>query len=112
MSKWIKKDDQVVVIAGNEKGKVGSVVSRQGDRIVVKGINIRKKHVKSKDRAAASHILEIEKSIHLSNAALCNEEGKRLHVKLRQTSDGGKELYYLDAGKEVVYRKLKKPSTH
>lgn len=112
MSKWIKKDDHVVVIAGNDKGKVGQVLSRQADRVIVKGVNIRKKHVKSKDRAATSRILELERAIHISNTALCNEEGKKLHVKLRVTSEGSKELFYLDGGKEVVYRKLKKPSTH
>ena len=112
MSKWIKKDDHVVVITGNDKGKVGIVLSRQGDRIIIKGVNIRKKHVKSKDRAATSRIQELEMPIHVSNAALCNEEGKKLHVKMRAASDGSKELFYLDGSKEVVYRKLKKTSTH
>lgn len=112
MSKWIKKDDHVLVIAGNDKGKVGTVLSRQGDRIIVKGINIRKKHMKSKDRAATSRILELERPIHVSNTALCNDEGKKLHVKVRTSSDGSKELFYLEGEKEVVHRKLKKTSTH
>lgn len=108
MSKWIKKGDQVMIIAGNEKGKVGAVVARHEDKIVVKGVNVRKKHVKSKDRAATSRVEEIELPVHISNAALCDADGKRIHVKVRETSKGGKELFYVVDGKETVYRELKK----
>lgn len=112
MSKWIKKDDQVLIIAGNEKGKTGAVVSRSENRVVVKGINIRKKHVKSKERTAASRILEIEMPIQISNVALCDAEGKKIRVRSRTTSKGSKELFYNDGGKDVVYRQLKKEPTH
>ncbi|MBS3904761.1 MAG: 50S ribosomal protein L24 [Simkania sp.] len=112
MSKWIQKGDQVLVIAGNEKGKIGAVLSRREDRVVVKGVNIRKKHVKSKDRAASSRILELEMSVHISNVVLCDAEGKKIRAKVRATSKGGKELFYANGGKEVVYRQVKKESTH
>jgi large subunit ribosomal protein L24 len=108
MSKWIKKEDQVIVIAGNDKGKRGKVLRRLGDRVVVQGINVRKKHVKSKSREMASRILELEMPIDISNVSLCDLEGKPIKLKVRQTSDGNKELFYLDGEKQVVHRQLRK----
>ncbi len=108
MSKWMKKDDRVVVIAGNHKGKTGTVISRTEERVVIQGVNIRKKHIKSKDRNHPSRVLEIEMPIHISNAAICNSDGKPVKMKSRVTPEGGKELYYIDADKEVVYRQLRK----
>lgn len=108
MSKWIKKGDNVVVIAGNDKGKTGLVSSRNGDHVIVKGINVRKKHVKSRDRSVQSQVMEIELPIHISNTTLCDSEGNKLKVKCRTTTAGAKELYYVKGNKEVVHRQLKK----
>lgn len=107
MSKWIKKDDKIVVIAGNNRGKTGTVLSRKGDRIVVQGINLRKKHVKRKSRVASSDILEYEMPIHISNVSICNAEGKPVKLKVK-TSDECKTLFYIAAGKEVIHRQIKK----
>lgn len=107
MSKWIKKGDQVAVIAGNSKGETGKVLSRLEDKVVVEKINVRKRHFKSKSQQGASQIVEMEKPIHISNVRLCNDQGKPIKVKVRETS-AGKELYYLEDGKEVVHRQLKK----
>ena len=106
MSKWIRRGDKVVVITGNEKGRSGNVLNRSGDRIVVEGLNIRKKHVKPKSRMQQG-IVEMETPMHVSNVRLCNEKGEPVKVKPRQTQSG-KELVYWDAGKEVVYRSSKK----
>ncbi len=46
MAQWIKKGDKVLVMTGNDKGRTGAVLRRKGERIVIQGINIRKKHVK------------------------------------------------------------------
>ncbi len=110
MSKWIKKGDNVVVIAGNDKGKVGTVISRDGDRVVVKGINVRKKHAKSRDRSVQSRVLEIELPIHISNTSLCDEKGSKVKVKSRTSASGVKELYYVQENREVVHRQLRKQS--
>lgn len=45
-NKHIRKGDKVLVIAGNERGQVGTVLSRSDDRAVVQGLNLRKRHVK------------------------------------------------------------------
>lgn len=106
-NKWIRKGDKVVVLAGNEKGNVGNVRAREGDRVIIEGLNIRKKHVKPKQKMQPG-IVEMESPIHISNISLCNEEGKPVKIKAKISKDGAKKLVYMDAGKEVVYRDLKK----
>jgi large subunit ribosomal protein L24 len=108
MSKWIKKGDKVLIIAGNDKGKVGDVLKRVEGKVVVEGVNVRKRHLKSRDRAVSSRIVEMEKPIDISNVALCDSEGLRIKLKVRQTSDGKKELYYLREEREIVHRQLRK----
>lgn len=107
MSKWIKKEDKVVVIAGNDRGKSGTVLSRKGDRVVVQGINIRKKHMKRRSRVASSDIIEYEMPIHISNVSLCNPEGKPVKIKVR-IDESNKTLFYIDSGKEIIHRQIKK----
>jgi len=103
MSKLIRKDDKVIVIAGNDKGKTGVVLSRKKDRIIVQGINVRKKHIRRTQQAQTVQILELEMPIHISNVVFCSADNKPLKVKSR-TVKGKKQLYYMDKGKEVVLR--------
>jgi large subunit ribosomal protein L24 len=103
MSKWIKKDDTVVVTCGNGKGKIGVVLARQLDRVIVKGVNIRERHKKSKGGSQAS--LKFERPIHISNVRLCDAEGKPVTLKARVV-EGVKELYYMSGQTEVVHRKV------
>ncbi len=103
MSKWIKKSDKIVVIAGNDKGKTGEVVARQGERVIVQGINIRKKHAKRRAKTGAGEIHEIEMPIHISNVSLCNAEGRPVKAKVRIT-EKNKEIYYLEGDKEITLR--------
>ena len=110
MNKWIKKGDKVVVIAGNDKGKMGDVISKKGEKVLIQGINIRKKHVKRKTKAPDAGILEMEFPIHISNISLCNADGKPIKLKVRQMENGAKELVYLDQGKEVRFREVSKKS--
>jgi large subunit ribosomal protein L24 len=111
MSKWIRKGDQVKVIAGNDKGKIGEVLGREEERVLVKGVNIRKKHLKRTERSQGARIIEMEVPIHVSNVALCDKEGKILKVKVRQEKkDGQRELVYKAGNKETVYRAVKKPA--
>ncbi|MFY7843110.1 MAG: 50S ribosomal protein L24 [Rhabdochlamydiaceae bacterium] len=104
-NKWIKKGDKVVVIAGNEKGKTGLVVMKKVDRIVIQGVNLRKKHAKRTSDAPRPNILEIEAPIHISNVSLCNDEGKPIKLKVR-FNDGKKELFYRLNGKEELFRSI------
>jgi len=109
MSKWIRKGDKVVVVSGNEKGKSGEVIARTEDRVVIQGINIRKKHAKRRQKAPGAEILEMEMPLHVSNVALCNADGKPVRAKVRANKKSGeKELYYLEGENEVTLRSVRK----
>ena len=66
----IKKGDAVIVLAGKDKGKSGSVTSvlKAKERVLVQGINIMKRHRKATQETPGK-IEEIEASIHISNVA-------------------------------------------
>jgi large subunit ribosomal protein L24 len=109
MSKWIKKGDKVLVISGNYKGQVGEVLRRVENRIVVQGVNVRKKHVKRRTQQATPSIIDIECPIHISNVSLCDSDNKAVKGHIRVHTNGKKELFYVDsAGKEVILREIKK----
>jgi large subunit ribosomal protein L24 len=110
MSKWIRKGDKVVVITGNDKGKTGNVISRKEDKVIVQGINIRKKHAKRRTQASTPTILEREMPFHVSNVMICDSEGNPVKLKVRVASNGEKELFYIDQEKEILYRQVKKHS--
>lgn len=108
MSKWIKKDDKVLVIAGNAKGTTGVVLARRGDKVVVKGVNVRKRHMKSREQGKPSQILEMEKPIHISNVTLCDENGQAMKVKVVLEDNGQKALYAVNNGQNKLIRIIKK----
>lgn len=110
MSKWIRKGDKIVVISGNDKGKIGEVIARNADRVVVQGINIRKKHAKRREKSPGTEILEMEMPFHISNVALCNSDGKPVKPKIRMSKNGEKELFYFEGEKEVALRQIRKHS--
>jgi large subunit ribosomal protein L24 len=106
MSKFLRKDDRIVVIAGNDKGNVGTVLSRSKERIIVQGINIRKKHMKRTQKTQTAQIVDLEMPIHISNVRFCNSNGEAVAVHSRITKDNKRELFYQENGKDVVLRKL------
>lgn len=110
MSKWIRKGDRVLVIAGNDKGKAGEVLTRSDDRIVVQGINVRKKHMRRTQEMQGGRIIEMEMPIHVSNVALCNKDNQPLRLKVKVEKNGERFLMVLDGSKESVYRSVKKPA--
>ena len=65
----VKKGDEVVVIAGSEKGKRGKIieVKSKGERVIVEGIKMLKKHTKRSQNNPQGSIVEREGSIHISN---------------------------------------------
>ena len=106
-NKWVKVGSEVVVIAGNDKGRSGKVLRRKGERVVVQGLNVRKKHMKPTQQNQQGQILEMEMPVNLSNVQLCTEEGKPIKVKVRVNGEGEKELFYKDGEQEVLYRPVK-----
>ncbi|MBU6383119.1 MAG: 50S ribosomal protein L24 [Verrucomicrobia bacterium] len=78
MKQSIKKGSHVLVIAGNDRGKTGEVMAKGEDRVLVQGVNIRKKHMKRTQQTQGGRVVEMEVPIHISNVCLCDKEGKRL----------------------------------
>ncbi len=66
MSQKFKKNDQVIVISGSDKGKIGKILSVSGEKVIVEGINIAVVH-KKPTSSDPGKILKIEKEIHKSN---------------------------------------------
>jgi large subunit ribosomal protein L24 len=87
----IKRDDEVIVIAGRDKGKRGKVVRVLAERVIVSGINIVKKHQKPNPQAGvAGGIIEKEASIHTSNVAIYNpatKQADRIGFKVLENGD-------------------------
>jgi large subunit ribosomal protein L24 len=108
MSKWIRKGDRVLVIAGNEKGKAGEVLSRSEDRVVIQGVNMRKKHMRRTQETQGGRIVEMEMPIHVSNVSLCDKENKPFRLKVKIEKNGERVLMIRGGGKDAAYRSVKK----
>ncbi len=74
----VKKGDTVQVIAGKDKGKVGEVVQTlpKESKVVIKGVNLRTKHVKPQQDGESGQIVTTEFPIHSSNVMLYSEKQK------------------------------------
>lgn len=77
-SSLIRKDDQVVVITGKDKGKIGKVlkVLRDESRVLVEKVNVVKRHSKPSAKNRHGGIIEKEASIHLSNVMLLDPKSR------------------------------------
>jgi large subunit ribosomal protein L24 len=100
----IRKGDEVIVIAGRDKGKRGKVLSRATEeRLVVEGVNLVKKHAKPNPmKGVAGGIVEKTMSIHQSNVAIFNAAtGKADRVGVKVLDDGKKVRVYKSSGEEI-----------
>ena len=100
----IRKGDQVVVIAGKDKGKRGTVTRRvDAERVVVEGINRAKKHVKPNPvKGVVGGVIDKDMPLHISNVSLYNpvtKKGDRVGFKLL---DDGKKVRVFKSSGEVV----------
>lgn len=102
--KKIRRDDEVIVIAGKDKGKRGKVVTVRTDgRLVVSGINMIKKHQKPNPMLGTpGGIVEKEAPIQASNVAILNPEtNKADRVGFAFTEEGKKQRVFKSTGKPV-----------
>jgi large subunit ribosomal protein L24 len=79
MAKKLKKGDQVIVICGSSKGKIGNILSVVGERVIVEGVNIATIH-KKPTSSSPGEISKTEKSVHSSNVSHV-ENGKPIKIK-------------------------------
>ncbi len=100
----IKRDDEIIVIAGRDKGKRGKVLKVQQDgRLIVAGVNMIKKHQKpNPNMGVAGGIIEKEAPIQASNVAIFNAEaGKADRIGFQVAEDGKKVRIFKSSGKAV-----------
>lgn len=100
----IRKNDEVVILSGKDRGKRGKVLSvTKDDKVVVSGINMVKKHTKPNPMLGTpGGIVEKEAAVHISNVALYNPESKkgdRVGVKVLED---GKRVRIFKSTKEAV----------
>ena len=92
----LKKEDNVEILAGKDKGKRGRVLKilHDKDRVVVQGINIMKKAKKPKNQKDRGGIIEIEAPIHYSNVAMvCKKCGPtRVGYKVEEKTDSAAKV--------------------
>ena len=100
----IRSGDEVIVIAGRDKGKRGKVVLRSSeDRVVVEGVNLVKKHAKPNPaKGETGGIIEKAMPIHQSNVAIFNgATGKADRVGIKLLADGKKVRVFKSSGEEI-----------
>ena len=89
----LRVNDQVEVITGKDKGRVGKVlkIDKQSNRAVVERINMIKRHTKPTDATQSGQIIEREASLHISNLMLvCPECAKTVRIGKKMLDDGSK----------------------
>ena len=86
----IKKGDTVQVLSGNDKGKKGEVleVIPKDSKVVVKGVNVRKKHIKPRKQGDEGGIISVECAINSSKVnVVCPKCGKSTRVEYKIEND-------------------------
>jgi len=102
----IRKGDEVVVIAGRDKGRRGTVIKVLDDKVYVENLNMVKRHTKpNPQRNSPGGIIEKEAPLHISNVMLWNpitKKGDR--VGFRTLKDGSKErkVRFFKSNNEVI----------
>lgn len=101
----IKKNDEVIVITGKDKGRHGKVIKMlpAKNRAVVEGINLVKKHVKANpQKNITGGVINKEASIHYSNIAIYNPSTKKADRVGVKILEDGRKVRYFKSNNELV----------
>ena len=100
----IKQNDEVIVIAGKDKGSVGTVTKVMGSKLIVEGFNIVKKHVRpNPQKGIEGGIEEKEMPLNVSNVAIYNsttQKADRVGVRINEKRE--KERFFKSNGETVL----------
>ena len=100
----IKKNDEVILIAGKDKGSIGTVTKIIGQKLTVEGFNLAKKHVRANPQAGVQGgIEEKEMPLNSSNVAIYNPSSKKAdRIGIRTNDKGLKERFFKSNGETVL----------
>lgn len=104
MANKIRKGDDVIVLAGKDKGKRGTVLKLvDGNRVLVENINLAKKHAKPNPmKGEPGGIVEKEMPLHISNVALFNPVSNKADRVGFKTLEDGRKVRIFKSNGEVV----------
>ncbi len=100
----LKRDDEVIVITGKDKGKRGTISQLVGDdKVIVAGINMVKRHTRpNPNLGQPGGIVEKEAALHISNVAIFNPGTSAAdRVAIQVDEDGGKKRVFKSNGQEI-----------
>jgi len=100
----LKSNDEVIVIAGKDKGKRGTITRLVGDRkVIIAGINMVKRHTKPNPNAGQpGGIVEREAAIDVSNIAIFNPQtNKADRVGIKNADDGDNKRFFKSNDQEI-----------
>ncbi len=102
MPRHVRKGDTVIVTAGNDRGTTGEIlqVVDGGERVVVKGVNIRTKHLRPTQQRPQGGIVRRENPIHISNVSPV-VDGKPSRVRFVTKADGSKVRVAVRGSREL-----------
>ena len=102
MAAKIKKGDNVVVLTGKDKGRTGNVlkVLTAENRVLVEGVNMVQRHTRPSQADPQGGIKNKEASLHLSNVAIADANGKATRVRF-ETKDGRKVRVAVKSGETI-----------
>jgi large subunit ribosomal protein L24 len=100
----IRKDDDVIVIAGKDKGKRGTVIRvLPGDKVLVENVNVVKRHTKpNPNRGVSGGIVEKEAPLDISNVALFNPVTKKADRVGFRVLEDGRKVRFFKSNNEVI----------
>ncbi|MBE8189417.1 MAG: 50S ribosomal protein L24 [Candidatus Thioglobus sp.] len=100
----IKLNDEVIVIAGKDKGSTGTVTKITPAKVVVEGLNIAKKHTKANPNSGITGgIVDTEMPLAISNVAIYNSSTKKAdRVGFKVDKNGKKERFFKSNGDSIV----------
>ena len=100
----IKQNDEVILIAGKDKGSIGTVTKVLGSKLIVEGFNLAKKHVRANPQEGIQGgIEEKEMPLNSSNVAIYNPTTKKAdRIGIRVNDKGIKERFFKSNGEAVI----------
>ena len=110
MPRHIRKGDNVIVRSGREqdKGRTGEVLrvitspgNPNGEKVVVKGVNVRVKHIKPSQANQQGGTVSVEMPIHISNVSPVDKDGKATRVRFETKADGSKVRLAATTGEQL-----------